>query len=411
MDQISWTRNPRARMAAPKVAVDFLAKQAVAEVLQFHRSFHPYQVTPLRSLSALAQHLGVGGIYVKDESCRFGLNAFKVLGCSYAMGQCLAERLQLDLRELPYARLTSAEIKQRLGEITFVAATDGNHGKGVAWTARQLGQRAVIYMPKGSSRRRLEAIQAEGAEASITELNYDDAVRLAASQAEKHGWLLIQDTAWEGYEKIPSWIMQGYTTMASEALDQLNAQGIEQPSHMFLQAGVGSLAGAVQGFFAARFTGSTPITAIVESNQADCLLRSAQAGDGKPRSVTGSMETIMAGLACGEPSTIGWNILRDYSELFLSCPDYVAAKGMRMLGNPLADDCRVIAGESGAVTTGMLALLMTRNELRETRQALGLAAHSKILLFNTEGDTDPESYRSIVWDGQYPSGQGSEAPC
>lgn len=411
MEQISWTHNPRARMAVPKVAVDFLAKQAVAEVLQFHRSFHPYQVTPLRSLSALARHLGVGGIYLKDESCRFGLNAFKVLGCAYAMGQCLAERLQLHLRELPYPRLASAEIRQRLGAITFVAATDGNHGKGVAWTARQLGQRAVIYMPKGSSRRRLEAIQAEGAEASITDLNYDDAVRLAAAQAQKHGWLMIQDTAWEGYEKIPSWIMQGYTTMAAEALDQLNAEGIEQPSHMFLQAGVGSLAGAVQGFFAARFAGATPITAIVESNQADCLLRSAQAGDGKPRSVTGRMDTIMAGLACGEPSTIGWNILRDYSELFLSCPDYVAAKGMRMLGNPLADDSRVISGESGAVTTGLLALLLTRTELRQIRQALGLDAHSQILLFNTEGDTDPESYRSIVWDGQYPSYQGDAAPC
>jgi diaminopropionate ammonia-lyase len=258
-------------------------------------------------------------------------------------------------------------------------------------------------MPKGSSLRRLESIRATGAEAYITEFNYDGAVRLAASNAEKYGWVVIQDTAWEGYEDIPAWIMQGYSTMAKEALEQLNEMGVEKPTHIFVQAGVGSLAGAVQGFFASIFCETRPITTIVEPDKADCIFRSAKANDGKPRIITGDMDTIMAGLACGEPNTIGWNILRDYSDAFISCPDYIAAKGMRILGNPLGDDQRVVSGESGAVTTGILSIIMKDTSLNMLREALKLDKNSRVLLFSTEGDTDPENYRSIVWDGKYPS--------
>ena len=197
--------------------------------------------------------------------------------------------------------------------------------------------------------------------------------------------------------------MQGYGTMAAEALEQLNDMGINKPTHIFIQAGVGSLAGTVQGYFAAVFEESRPKTVIVESNQADCLYKSVQAGDGKPRVVGGDMATIMAGLACGEPNSIGWNVLRDYSEMFMSCPDWVAARGMRVLGNPLGSDCKVVSGESGAVTTGALSALMQDEQLKEAREALGLNKDSKILLFSTEGDTDPDKYRSIVWDGEYPS--------
>jgi diaminopropionate ammonia-lyase len=400
MDQkIKWTVNQMANKAE-KTSIDFLSKREIEKVRQFHKSFPEYKETPLRSLDHLAEHLGVAGVYVKDESYRFGLNAFKVLGGSFAMAKYLAQRLGRDISELDYEKLTSEAVRKELGEITFTTATDGNHGRGVAWTANRLKQKSVIYMPKGSSATRLKNIQAEGAEASITDMNYDDAVRLATQNAEKYGWVVVQDTAWEGYEEIPAWIMQGYGTMALEALEQLRTYQVERPTHIFVQAGVGSLAGAVQGFFASVFGNDCPKTVIVESDQADCLYKSALANDGEPRIVTGDLATIMAGLACGEPNTIGWNVLRDHSYMFTSCPDWVSAKGMRLLGNPLQDDPRIISGESGAVPSGLLTELLTNQELREVRDKLGLNKDSRILLFSTEGDTDPVKYRSITWNGE-----------
>ncbi|QDR82203.1 diaminopropionate ammonia-lyase [Sporomusa termitida] len=400
--KIKWVKN-QMMDKTEKSSIDFLSCQEIRKVREFHKSFPEYRQTPLRSLTELAGYLGVGGIYLKDESYRFGLKAFKVLGGSYAMGKYLAQRLGLDISKLAYRQLTTAAVRQQLGEITFTTATDGNHGRGVAWTANRLKQKAVVYMPKGSSLTRLENIRAEGAEASITDLNYDDAVRLATENARKYGWVVVQDTAWEGYEEIPAWIMQGYGTMALEALEQLQAAGVDKPTHVFVQAGVGSLAGAVQGFFASACQGDVPPTVVVESDQADCLYQSAVANDGRPRIVTGDLATIMAGLACGEPNTIGWNVLRDYSYLFASCPDWVAAKGMRLLGNPLGNDARVISGESGAVPAGLLAELMTNPELAAAKEKLGLNEKSKILLFSTEGDTDPVKYRDIVWNGEYPA--------
>jgi diaminopropionate ammonia-lyase len=386
-----------------KTSVDFLGKEEIGKARKFHESFPQYTKTPLTSLDNLAEKLGVGGIYLKDESYRFGLNAFKVLGGSFAMGKYMAGKLGKDISELGFEKLTSEEVRKELGEITFVTATDGNHGRGVAWTANQLKQKSVVYMPKGSSITRLNNIKAEGADASITDMNYDDAVRLAAENAEKYGWLVVQDTAWEGYEEIPTWIMQGYGTMASEALEQLREYNVERPTHIFVQAGVGSLAGAVQGYFASVFGEDCPTTVIVEADEAACLYKSAVAGDGNPRVVTGDMPTIMAGLACGEPNTIGWKVLRDYSSTFVSCPDWVAAKGMRLLGNPLKGDNAVISGESGAVTAGLVAAIMTREDMKELREKLNLNENSRVLLFSTEGDTDPDKYRSIVWDGEYPS--------
>ncbi len=401
MDKIQWEAN---RMVGKQqVSTDFLSEKEIQKAKQFHQSFPEYSITPLRSLHNLAKFLGVAGIYVKDESYRFGLNAFKVLGGSFAMGKYLAQKLGKDIGSLDYHTLTSDETRRSLGEITFATTTDGNHGRGVAWTANRLKQKSVVYMPKGSSQTRLENIRAEGAEAAIVEMNYDDAVRMTAENAQKYGWIIVQDTAWEGYEEIPTWIMQGYGTMAAESLDQLRQFQVEKPTHIFVQAGVGSLAGAVQGYFAAVFGEERPKTIIVEADKADCLYKSALANDGKPRVVGGDMETIMAGLACGEPNTIGWRVLRDYSDMFFSCPDWLAAKGMRVLGNPLGEDLRVISGESGAVTAGLVFELMKCKDLEEAKAQLGLTKDSQILLFSTEGDTDPDHYRSIVWDGKNPS--------
>ena len=318
------------------------------------------------------------------------------------MAKYMADKLGKDISELPYEKLISDEVRNELGDITFFTATDGNHGRGVAWTANKLKQKSVVYMPKGSSLKRLNNIKAEGADASITDLNYDDAVRLATEEAAKIGGLVVQDTAWEGYEDIPAWIMQGYGTMVKEAVEQLAEYGVDRPTHVFVQAGVGSLAGAVQGYMAAKFE-DCPITVVVEADKADCFYKSAEAGDGKPRFVGGDMQTIMAGLACGEPNTIGFEILKNYSKAFISAPDWVSAKGMRILGNPLRGDEKVISGESGAVTTGILACIMQDENLADLRKELKLDENSKVLLISTEGDTDPDKYKSIVWDGECPS--------
>ncbi|EMJ6826441.1 TPA: diaminopropionate ammonia-lyase [Clostridioides difficile] len=383
--------------------IKFLNEEEITKVRNFHKSFPQYKETPLANLEGLAKKLGVAGVYVKDESYRFGLNAFKVLGGSYSMGRYLAKRLDTDISELGYDKLTSKEIKEKLGEITFFTATDGNHGRGVAWTANKLGQKSVVLMPKGSSEFRLNKIKGEGADASITDLNYDDAVRLANdyAEADDHG-VMVQDTAWDGYEEIPAWIMQGYGTMAQEAIEQLKEYGVDRPTHVFVQAGVGSLAGAVQGYVASIYD-ECPITVVVEADEADCYYKSAEAGDGKPRFVGGDMPTIMAGLACGEPNTIGFEVLKNHAAAFVSAPDWVSAKGMRTLGNPLNGDEKVISGESGAVTTGLLVAAMEREDLADLRKDLKLDENSRILLISTEGDTDPDKYRSIVWDGEYPS--------
>ena len=371
------------------------------KVIRYHQSFPEYEPTPLVDLKGLAADLGVNSIYVKDESYRFGLNAFKVLGGSYCIGSYIADQLGVDISEMPFERITSPEVKEKVGDITFVTATDGNHGRGIAWTANRLNQKSVVYMPKGSAEERLHNIQRLGADASITELNYDDAVRLAKKNADKYGWVMVQDTAWEGYEKIPRWIMQGYTTMAYEAVQQL---GDNKPTHIFLQAGVGAMSGGITGFFADLYGDEDrPVITIVEPNKADCIFRTAEADDGNLHFVKGDMDSIMAGLCCGEPCTLGWEVLRDHADYFVSMPDYVAAEGMRILGAPLTGDPRVISGESGASTLGFVAELLRNPSLWELKKKLGIDETSKILCFSTEGDTDKANYKRIVWDGLYPS--------
>jgi diaminopropionate ammonia-lyase len=218
--------------------------------------------------------------------------------------------------------------------------------------------------------------------------------------ADENGWIFLQDTAFAGYEEIPAFIMQGYETMALEIAQQLRDV---RPSHIFLQAGVGAMAGAVTGFFADFYGDDLPIVTIVEPKNADCIFKTAKASDGALHAVTGDLATIMAGLACGEPCSIGWQVLDAYARNFLSVPDCIAAKGMRVLGNPMGEDPRIISGESGAVTAGLVAEVMQKDHLRELRERLGLNADSVVLCISTEGDTDREHYRRIVWDGLYGS--------
>ena len=384
--------------------LSIMSLEHVAAARAFHGSFPQYSVTPLAKLDALAADLGLGALAVKDESYRFGLNAFKVLGGSFAMASYIAEKTGKPVSDMTYDYLTSDELREDFGQATFFTATDGNHGRGVAWAANKLGQKAVVHMPKGSVKSRCDNIAKEGAEVTIEEVNYDECVRMAAAEAEAcENGVIVQDTAWEGYEEIPSWIMEGYGTMASEAAEQLAAAGIERPTHVFVQAGVGSLAGAVVGYFTNLFPENPPTFVVMEASEAACLYKGAVAGDGEPRIVDGDMPTIMAGLACGEPNTLGWDILRNHVSVFVSCPDWVAARGMRVLGAPMAGDPRVISGESGAVGAGLITTVMTDPAYADLREAIGLDETSSVLMFSTEGDTDPVNYRKVVWDGAYPA--------
>lgn len=384
-----------------KSSLEFVNEDVAKKVLRFHSSFQQYSATPLVELKELAKYLGIDDLLIKDESYRFNLNAFKVLGGSFAIGRYIANKLGKSIEELTYETLISDEIKKELGELTFITATDGNHGRGIAWTANQLKQKSIIFMPKGSSKERLENIRVLGAEAEILDMNYDECVKYANDLAEKNNYVMVQDTAWEGYEDIPTWIIQGYITMAYESYLKLKEQN-KKLTHIFLQAGVGSMASAVCGFFSSVYKEDKPIITIVEPDKANCLFRTARANDGKLRFVTGDMDTIMAGLACGEPCTVGWKILNSYADNFLSVPDDVAAYGMRVLGNPLKGDERIISGESGAVTTGVVSQIMTKEELKDIREALKLNENSVVLCFSTEGDTDFEHYRKVVWNGLYP---------
>ena len=402
--RIRWTENRMPHSQDTQLRVMALAE--VEKARAFHRSFPQYSVTPLARLDGMAARLGLAGLCVKDESYRFGLNAFKVLGGSFAMARYIAQQMDKDVSEMTYDYLTSETFRREFGQATFFTATDGNHGRGVAWAANKLGQKAVVHMPKGSTKTRFDNIAKEGAAVTIEQVNYDDCVRMAAAEAARtpHG-VIVQDTAWDGYEEIPAWIMEGYGSMAGEAADQLRQLGINRPTHVFVQAGVGSLAGAVVGYFTNLFPNDPPKFIVMEAQAADCLYQGAKAGDGRPRIVAGDLTTIMAGLACGEPNTISWDILRNHVAAFVSCPDWVSAKGMRMLASPVKGDPAVTSGESGAVGMGLVATLMESDDYKDLRDAIGLDRFSQVLMFSTEGDTDPDKYRKVVWGGEYPTAE------
>lgn len=392
MDKIKWVKNTMPKTDDLQLSV--MSLDNVDKARAFHKSFPQYSVTPLANLSNMAEFLGLKSLFVKDESYRFGLNAFKVLGGSFAMARYIANELGKDVSEIDYNYLTSEKLKNEFGQATFFTATDGNHGRGVAWAANRLGQKAVVLMPKGTVKSRFDNIAKEGAKVTIEEVNYDECVRMANKLAEQteHG-VMVQDTAWDGYEEIPAWIMQGYGTMASEAAEQIT----DRPTHIFIQAGVGSLAGAIQGYFANLYKDNPTKVVVMEAQAADCLYQSAKAGDGKIRFVDGDLQTIMAGLACGEPNTISFDILKNHSAFFVSCPDWVAEKGMRILTAPIKGDTQVTSGESGAVGMGLIYTLMKNPEYEEFKNAIGLDENSSVLIFSTEGDTDPENYKKIVW--------------
>ncbi len=272
--EMKWKFNSLPKSNGDSEAIFDLESMKAA--LSFHQSFPGYSPTPLVNLKEMSTHLGLGSLHVKDESYRFGLSAFKALGSSFATARLISTLLDMPLSNLTYDVLTSPEAKERLSSATLVTATDGNHGRGVAWTASQLGIKAIVLMPAGTTRTRFDNIEAEGAKVTIERLSYDECVQKASRIAASiDGAILMQDTAWPGYETIPSYIMQGYSTMVAETFSQLEQEQSPAPTHVFLQAGVGSMAGAVAEYIAKLLPNAVPKIAIVEPFAADCHYISA----------------------------------------------------------------------------------------------------------------------------------------
>lgn len=376
MGQVNWIEN---KHKTPKYT-PVTATEARA-ALDFWRGTPFYEPTPLEELPGAAKELGLGELYVKDEGRRFGLGAFKLMGAGYAMARALSDGADLSW---PAALHSSRRL-------TFYTATDGNHGRAVAWCARRMRQRAVVLMPEGSARARYEAIAAEGASVTIEDANYDECVRRARdlADADRSG-VLLQDTTLPGYDALPREIMRGYGAIAAELAAQLR----EPPTHVVLQAGVGAFSGACASAVSELYPSADIRFIIVEAAAAPCLLLSAAAG--APRAVTGRLDTIMAGLACGEPCSIGLRSLTSRADVFAALPDDWAADAMRALARPAPGDAAIVAGESGAAGYGLLRAAMLAPELAELRDAAGLDGHSRVLLFNTETATDPENYNAIV---------------
>ena len=345
---------------------------ALDEPEAFHRALPGYAPTPLKALPGLARELGLGAVWVKDEGRRFGLNAFKCLGASYALHKIAAT--------LPAGQ-----------RITVTTATAGNHGRAVAWAARRLGHDAVVFVPRGTATARIDAIHAEGARCEIVDGTYDEAVRLAAVEAKVHGWHVVSDTSWAGYDAVPAWIMAGYTTLFREALAQL---GDAFPTVAMLQAGVGGL--ALAGVATLAPLAPRPKLVAVEPIEADCLATSAASADGAIVQGRGGQRSMMAGLNAGLVSKLAWPALRGALDGYLAIDDAWAATAMRRYAHPVGDDPAVRAGESGAAGLGGLLALCGEPALAGVRRALGLDASARVLVVCTEADTDPVNYRHVV---------------
>lgn len=331
-----------------------------ADVEKLHSSMPSYQPTPLRHLKSLAAELKIKDIYVKDEASRFGLNAFKGLGASYAVQRIIEK----DPRD----------------SYTFVSCTDGNHGKALAWMAHELGYKAIIFMPAGSETRRVKAIEQYNAQVIVPDMNYDDTVRYASEYAKEHDAYFVQDTALPGYTEIPNDIMLGYSTMVREALEQMD----EKPTHVFIQAGVGSLAGGVVWYLYHRYQEDLPYIGIMEPETVACIYESI--AQNKLVSIGGNPYTAMAGLNCGEANPATFPLLKALANFFIKCNDDLTFKGMHRARNPIGNDPAFSAGESGAVGLGMIEEILSTPAYREQKELLNLTADSVVLLFSTEGE-------------------------
>ncbi|GMV58861.1 MAG: hypothetical protein AMXMBFR72_19630 [Betaproteobacteria bacterium] len=353
-------------------------------------SWPGYAATPLVRLDGLARALGLARIDYKDERGRFGLKSFKALGGAYAVANVLKQRVAAATgrKDIASKQLLSGGFADLVRGATVTCATDGNHGRSVAWGAQLFGCRCVIFVHEHVSQGRRDAIARYGAEVREVKGNYDDAVRHAAATAAANGWTVVSDTSYPGYRDIPLDVMHGYGVLAHEIARQSND---EPPTHVFAQAGVGALAAAICASFWLRWGPKRPYFAVVEPTHADCVYRSLEAG--RPVVVGGDLDTVMAGLACGEVSELAWEILHGGANAAVAVDDAYALEAVRTLARPAAGDAPIVAGETGGA--GLAALLAAR-DYPDIRRTLALDAKSRVLLLGSEGDTDPAIYREVV---------------
>jgi diaminopropionate ammonia-lyase len=363
--------NPRAARRDAAYGAAALSADGFAAAEREIASWPGYAPTPLVRLDGRARDLGLAALWYKDERGRFGLKSFKALGGAYAVRRVLE-------RQARPAR-----------EVTVTCATDGNHGRSVAWGARLFGCNCVIFIHATVSEGRAEAIRRYGADVVRVQGNYDDAVRHAANEAARHGWFVVSDTSYAGYRDVPVDVMHGYGVMAAEIVRQLPAN--EVPTHVFVQVGVGALAAAMCASFWLKWGARRPQFVAVEPDRADCLVRSIAAG--RPVAVHGDLDTVMAGLACGEVSELAWEVLREGADAALAVADDYALAAVRAFANPVDGDPVIVAGETGGAG---LAALLALQDYPELRATLGLDRAARVLLLGSEGDTDPEIYRRIV---------------
>ncbi len=356
-------------------------RRAKAEIT----SWPGYAPTPLLPLADVAAAVRLAAVHWKDEGARFGLGSFKALGGAYAVARLLVAELarQGAAANAGTAELEAGAHREATQRVTVTCATDGNHGRSVAWGARRFGCRCVIFVHEGVSQGRRDAIAAHGAEIRVVPGTYDDAVRACREEAARQNWFVVSDTSWEGYTETPRDVMQGYRLMAEEACEQLDSP----PTHAFVQGGVGGVAAAVSVHLRARYGADVKVI-VVEPEKAACLLASAEAGEAV--SVEGELDTLMAGLACGEPSLLAWQELDRGAFAFMAITDDSAVDTMRLLARR---DPKVVAGESAVA--GLAALLLAAADPL-SRAMLGLGTESRVLLFGTEGATDPEAYARLT---------------
>ncbi|PRY26301.1 diaminopropionate ammonia-lyase [Aliiruegeria haliotis] len=394
-DDFTLTINAAGDRAAPWTArQNAILSDAVYTAARDTISAWPgYAPTPLHALPARAATLGIAALHYKDEGGRFGLGSFKALGGAYAVVRLLQKQVEARLgHPVPMAEIISGAHAEITAGITVCCATDGNHGRSVAWGAQSFGCNCVIFIHATVSEGRKSAIEAYGAGVRRTDGNYDDSVRAAQETADRDGWFVVSDTSYPGYMEVPKDVMQGYEIMAAEAFDALE----QPPSHVFLQTGVGGMAAAVTAQAKRRWGADRPAIVLADPDLSACWLESFRAG--RPSVIDGDLDTIMAGLACGEVSSLAWEILEPHADAALALPDTSAIREMRMLAAPLSGDPAIVAGESAVAGLAGLANVL---KVPGASAALGLGPASRVLVFGTEGATDPEVYRAII-EGREP---------
>lgn len=344
-----------------------------SNALSFHSTLPVYKPTPLTYLPSLADKYGVGGICLKDESFRFGLNSFKSLGAVYAISMILKKNPDLEV---------------------FCTATDGNHGKAVAWSARMFNKKSVVYVPGDTTNNRINAIENEGAKVEKVDGDYDYACECAEQASIKNGWQLVQDLAWEGYEEIPAHIVSGYMTQFREMEKEIHILPKPKVDIVFLQAGVGSFAGSGTYYYLSRYNIKRPKIVIVEPNEADAVFASFLKDEVTTSESSG--KTIMAGLNCATPSTGTWDILKNGVDAAVKVDDEYARIAVRELYYPSGEDKKIVAGESGVGGLAGFIAIMTNEELKPVREALKINKNTKVLFISTEGATDIDVFNEII---------------